>query len=169
MDNTPRRINDLVTGRNPNDQSSPSAMRKKKRKLRIKRLSISGGILALLLAIAAGIWYFNQSSTASQIDTTKYQLVYMKDGNFYFGKLVDLNGGYFKLSDVFYLQTQTATESKTPEATASSTDVKLIKLGSEIHGPEDAMIISKDQVSFFENLKKDGKVSQSIANYYGQK
>ena len=39
------------------------------------------------------------------------------------------------------------------------------KLGQEIHGPEDEMIISKDHVLFYENLKSDGKVSQSIEQY----
>lgn len=31
------------------------------------------------------------------------------------------------------------------------------------------MIIGKDQVLFFENLKKDGKVSDSIAKYKSNK
>jgi len=41
----------------------------------------------------------------------------------------------------------------------------LIKLGSEIHGPDDEMIVSKDQILFFENLKKDSQVSASIDKY----
>lgn len=71
-----------------------------------------------------------------------------------------------KLKDVYYLQTQkTDEESGNPQQTQSSTNsdgLTLIKLGSEIHGPEDEMIVAKDQVLFYENLKKDGKVSQSI-------
>lgn len=43
--------------------------------------------------------------------------------------------------------------------------MQLIKLGDEIHGPEDEMILSKDQVLFYENLKTDGKVAQSIEKY----
>jgi ABC-type Zn uptake system ZnuABC Zn-binding protein ZnuA len=47
--------------------------------------------------------------------------------------------------------------------------VQLIKLGSEVHGPEDAMMIAKAQVLFYENLKPDGKVAQSISKYTGAK
>ena len=67
----------------------------------------------------------------------------------------------------FYLQTKTTTASGNPQTTSdqSATDVQLIKLGSEIHGPNDEMIISKSQVLFFENLKKDSKVSTSIDQY----
>ena len=43
--------------------------------------------------------------------------------------------------------------------------MQLIKLGSEIHGPDDEMIINKDQVLFFENLKTDSTVAKSIASY----
>ncbi len=45
------------------------------------------------------------------------------------------------------------------------TGSQLIKLGEEVHGPEDAMIINRDQVLFYENLKPGGKVSQLIQNY----
>ena len=51
------------------------------------------------------------------------------------------------------------------DSTQQSPDVQLVKLGSEIHGPDDAMIINKDQLLFFENLKKDGKVTDSINKY----
>jgi hypothetical protein len=77
-----------------------------------------------------------------------------------------------KLTDIFYLQTHnTSADSKNPQQTTSqqSNDVQLIKLGSEVHGPDDEMIISKDQVLFFENLKKDGKVTDSISKYLSQK
>jgi hypothetical protein len=76
-----------------------------------------------------------------------------------------------KLSDIYYLQAQAAAnESENPQETSSkSSDVQLIKLGNEVHGPEDEMIISKDQILFFENLKTDGKVSDSIKQYQSQK
>jgi len=37
-----------------------------------------------------------------------------------------------------------------------------VKLGSEIHGPEDLMIINRAQILFVENLKPSGRVSQAI-------
>jgi hypothetical protein len=39
-----------------------------------------------------------------------------------------------------------------------------VKLGNEIHGPEQEMQISSSQVIFWENLKNDGKVVDAIKN-----
>jgi len=108
----------------------------------------------------------------ANIDSNKNQAVFLTNGQVYFGKLHTLNGGYMKLTDIYYLQT-TAKDTSSSDLQAasgqSSTDVQLIKLGDEIHGPDDEMIISKDQVLFFENLKKDSKVSSSITKYQNQK
>jgi hypothetical protein len=126
--------------------------------------------LGLLLLLLVG-WFVYRSSTAANIDTSRYQAVFFTNGQVYFGKLESLNSGYMKLSDIYYLQAQaTAKESENPQETSSkSSDVQLIKLGNEVHGPEDEMIISKDQILFFENLKTDGKVSDSIKQYQSQK
>ena len=107
-------------------------------------------------------------TTVTAIDASKYQAVFFTNGQVYFGKLHAFNSDYMKLTDVFYLQTkEAASGSENPQQTAknSSNDVQLVKLGNEIHGPADEMIISKDQMLFFENLKSDGKVTNSIGQY----
>ena len=50
-------------------------------------------------------------------------------------------------------------------AAQESTGMQLIKLGEEVHGPEDTMVINRDQMLFFENLKSDGKVTQLIRQH----
>ena len=128
-----------------------------------KIVAIIVGVLVALAVIALSGWFLQRSSTAATIDNDKYQAVFFTNGQVYFGKLDQVNAGYFKLTDVFYIQAQEASaNSENPQQTASdSTDIRLIKLGSEVHGPDDEMIISKEQILFFENLKKDGKVSDS--------
>ncbi len=131
------------------------------------------GIAASLVVVAlvvAGFFVVGkiaQSGTA--IDGSKYQAVFFTNGQVYFGKLQNFNGEYMKLTDVYYLQTPTTEGSddskKLQDTTTEQNSSTLIKLGDEIHGPEDEMIISKDQVLFYENLKKDGKVSQSIEKF----
>jgi hypothetical protein len=122
----------------------------------------------IILALAA--WFassqLQSSNTAIQAD--KYQAVFFTNGQVYFGKLHTFHNGYLRLTDIYYLQTQnaTSTDSKNPQQTTTDqSNVQLIKLGDEIHGPQDEMIISKDQVLFYENLKSDGKVAQSITKY----
>jgi len=129
-------------------------------------------LVVVVLGVAGWFAWSNMGSTAPGIDSSKYQAVFFDNGQIYFGKLQTLNSGYMKLTDIFYLQSQTS-DSKTatnPQASSgdsSGNNMQLIKLGDEIHGPEDAMIIPKDQVLYHENLKDSGKVAQSIKKFKG--
>ena len=136
-------------------------------------LAVVIGAVVAILGIAA--WLVVPRLTAAGgtgIDNGKYQAVFFTNGQVYFGKLSVVNDNYLKLTDIFYLQTKSSesdsSDSLQKTSTESQSDVQLIKLGSEIHGPEDEMIISRDQVLFYENLKNDGKVGQSIKQYKDQ-
>lgn len=169
MDNVPVHTNHGVpTNRGEQIHTNGPDKKNKRKKVRAKTVIVSAVVVALIAIVVVVALFFYRASTGGTIDTGKYQAVFFTNGQVYFGKLQTLNDSYMKLTDVFYLQTK-ATESN-PQATASETaaDVQLVKLGDEVHGPEDAMIISKDQVLFFENLKKDGKVSASIDQYHGK-
>lgn len=140
-----------------------------------RRLSVKRFIIPLCIVIVAAVlvvlgWFLwsRSQSTGVAIDSSKYQAVFFTNGQVYFGKLHPAKNGYMKLTDVYYLQTQNgaAEGSENPQtAAADQGNVQLIKLGEEIHGPEDAMIIAKEQVLFYENLKTDGKVTQSIEKH----
>lgn len=129
------------------------------------------GILVAIAAIVGGLTVLSMNKNAlPAIDSSKYQAVFFTNGQVYFGKL-QASGDYMKLTDVYYLQAQNTEEDKSEDsenpqkASSNQNNVQLIKLGDEIHGPADEMIIVKDQVLFYENLKSDGKVAQSIAKY----
>ena len=138
-------------------QESP----KKKRSLK-KWLLVA---LATVVVIGGLLWFFifRGVGAAGQVEGGSYQAVFLTSGQVYFGKLTMVDGSYMKLTDVFYIQTDSTTTVQSTET--DSTDMKLIKLGNEIHGPKDSMVISRDQVLFFENLKSDGKVAQTIKDY----
>ena len=139
-----------------------------------KGKKIALAVVAALVAVAlvfAAVTAYNKFA-GSPVDSAKYQAVFLTNGQVYFGKLQKSVDNYYKLTDVFYLQaTQTAatenseTESQNPQDPAGETGVQLIKLGNEVHGPEDEMIIDRSQVLFIENLKDDGKVVDSIKKY----
>lgn len=150
----------------------PFDERKKRRSL--KRMLLPVIILIVILVIGFfgwSAWSKSHAAATTGIDTSKYQAVFFTNGQVYFGKLQAFNGDYLKLTDIFYLQTQsnssTAGSTNPQTSSTDSSSVQLIKLGSEVHGPEDAMMIAKDQVLFYENLKPDGKVAQSIDKYAG--
>lgn len=126
-------------------------------------------IIAIVLLLLAGLigWTLinKANDSALAVDSSKYQAVFFTNGQVYFGKLSAHNSDYLKLNDIYYLQTQAGEEASLQNASDDQNNVQLIKLGNEIHGPEDEMIISKEQILFYENLKTDGNVAKSIAQF----
>lgn len=141
-----------------------------------KLVAIIIAVVVVAALVIGGYIAWTKLSGASgvPIDSGRYQAVFFTNGQVYFGKLTVINENYLKLTDIFYLQTQnngSDTSSENPQKASDSKDdqggsnVQLIKLGNEVHGPEDEMIIARDQMLFYENLKADGKVAQTIAQY----
>lgn len=141
---------------------------KKRRKQVV--LWVLAGILFLALA-SAGVWFAASHAEKQNtgIDTGKYQAVFLSNGQHYFGKLSRMNDEYFKLTDVYYLEQKGGDTEKTNANTQNTTEVELRKLGEkEIHGPEDTMIISKQQILLYENLTDKGQVVKSIDQHKQQ-
>lgn len=133
-------------------------------------------VLAAVLLIIAVLWRFNLlpfNLTAA----TKYQAVFLSNGQVYFGQLKGEKGDYAMLANIYYLQQVNQPVQQTAPAFASkdskskpiepltqiaSPDIRLVKLGSELHGPEDIMYVSKSQILFYEDLKDDSRVVQAI-------
>lgn len=131
-------------------------------------------LLTIVIAIAATAWFFmpSQNGVASAIDTGKYQAVFLSNGQVYFGRLSVVNNDYMKLTNIYYLERQlsgtgdTEIEGDTGSATVNATDnnFQLLKYSDVLYGSEDAMVISKDDIIRFENLRSDGVVAKAIAN-----
>lgn len=143
--------------------------RHNKRPQKNKKVLMIGAVAAVLVvAVVAVVWVWGfMASSLSGIDSSKYQAVFFTNGQVYFGKLSPQNSEYMKLTDIYYLQTKAA-DPKNPQKTAgqqAGNDVELIKLGQELHGPVDEMIISKSQVLFYENLKAEGTVAKTIEQH----
>lgn len=168
MDNVPVHVsNQAAAGRNIGGRSNGAAGKSKKNKVKFAAIAT---LIAFFIAVVAMVgFFFYRFSTNSVIDGGRYQVVFLTDNQFYFGKLHTLNGDFMKLTDIYYIQTEN-TDSSNPQKTDSQdvTNLKLVKLGNEIHGPSDEMVISKDKILYFENLKNDGKVVKSIKEYQSQ-
>lgn len=127
-------------------------------------------VFVLLIAIGlVGIKGVKEFYDHGNIGTRDYQAVFLTNGQVYFGKLSQ-SRGWLKLTDIYYLQaTQqlqpTGTEQDSQTGQNSSSNIQLIKLGSELHGPEDVMYLEHDKILFWENMKEDSKVMQAIGQY----
>ena len=100
------------------------------------------------------------------VKSDQYQAIFLNGGQVYFGKVGKLNSQYMTLSDIYYLRVNQQVQ---PGSQQTQQDVSLAKLGCELHGPEDGMVINRDQIVFWENLKaqdKDqGQVVDAIKRY----
>jgi hypothetical protein len=100
------------------------------------------------------------------VDKSKYQAVFLNGGQVYFGKVRDLNSEYIRIRDIYYLQVNQQVQPNTGGSTTTgNNDVSLVKLGCELHGPQDEMVVNREQVVFWENLKSDGQVAKAVAEY----
>lgn len=148
-------------GRAPSRNNKPKKSANKPRKLLVVAL-------AVLLAVALGwlVWANLFTGVASTIDGGKNQAVLLTNGQTYFGKLQMVDGEFAKLSNVFYVQSEEAAAQADEEAApATNNNMRLIKRGQEVFGPDDSMMISRDQILYFENIKDDSQVSQLMRDY----
>lgn len=125
-------------------------------------LLVSSALLLGLLALFLGT--ASSSNESKYVDESKFQAVFLNGGQVYFGKIRSLNSKYTTLDNIYYLRVNQQVQPNQDENSAQ-TDVSLAKLGCELHGPTDSMVINRDQIIFWENLKDDGQVVKAIAEF----
>ena len=125
-------------------------------------------LIAIILVILASLFFVFQYTSGgnyfSNTSTLERKAIFLTNGQVYFGEIEKENDKYVVLTDIYYLKTQ-------EQLSASNTDKKIaiIKLGEEIHGPEDQMYINRDQILFFEPMRKDSKINEAINKYLAEK
>lgn len=146
-------------------QKSSSA--KDKSKLaRVAYVAFLGAITVLVIAVLMSLVFAKNVSSREEayIKKDQFQAVFLNGGQVYFGKIIDLNSRYLSMGNIYYLRVNQQVQPDQQNA-ASANDISLVKLGCELHGPEDAMVINREQIIFWENLKNDGQVAKAVAEY----
>ncbi len=121
-----------------------------------------------VIVLALFVWGIRAlfgSANFPQVSSSDWQAVFLTNNQVYFGHLSDYNRGYAALKDIFYLR---ATEPLQQGATPPGPALSLVKLGGELHGPQDTMYIPKDKIMFWENMRKDSQVVQAVSNFLAQ-
>lgn len=120
-------------------------------------------VVALLWFVALG---GGGKPEQSYVDDSKLQAVFLNGGQVYFGDINELNGKYLSMNNIYYLRVNQQVQPN--QSTTGNNDVSLVKLGCELHGPQDNMVINREQVIFWENLKDDGQVAKAVKEYQTQ-
>lgn len=121
--------------------------------------------IAAFVVILGAIAWFVFSGAKSQptgIDNGRFQAVFLANGQIYFGKLQSFSDSTFKMTTIYYPQTTSEDSDTAANAQSQNSNIKLIRLGDEVHGPGNEMYITKDQILYYENLKADSRVSKLI-------
>lgn len=111
-------------------------------------------VLAIIvLAALAWIWSFVASYMS-------WRAVFLTNNQVYFGHFWDVPfSSAITLHDVYYLE---IAQTDQLAAQDQSQQLKLVRLGNEIHGPTNEMTIPAGQVLFWETLRPDSAVVAAI-------
>lgn len=162
-------INQQEQLKDPSTSSFKPSTPKKQSRLDFGKISslfmlITVTLLAFVLVLGL-IFFSNGSQESDAILTGKYQAVFLdsQDGQVYFGKMGVYNKDMYVLTDIYYVRVENPIQPQGTEA--QQPNISLAKLGSELHGPQDVMYISRDKVLYWENLKDDGQVVTAITKF----
>jgi hypothetical protein len=159
------------------DNLKPSIDKPKKRRARGgKGGKIIMTLVIIIILVVAG-YLINQYTSINLFGITQtskakmsynqnsYYAVFLSNGQVYFGKISSDNKDFTILQDVYYLQVSNPLQQVPPSATEQQPQLTLVKLGNELHGPQDYMKINNKQIVFIEELKNDSRVVQAIMQY----
>jgi len=128
-----------------------------------KNFAIALAVLAVMALIVALGWYLwnlkpKVNALTNAVNSNKvsesYYAVFLSNGQVYFGKM-EKNDSEIILKNVFYLQAEKTDKTNSSEA-------KLVRLSDAAHGPKDEIFINRQQIVFYEELRQDSKIAQSI-------
>ena len=141
-----------------------SSFQKMKNACKACRPHSGAGWLALVIALVV-LWHLGvafkvlPSTTFPAVDQNVKQAVFLSNGQVYFGNLSEANRKYLMLENIYYLR---VSQQLQPPSQEPQTQINLVKLGNELHAPEDTMYIPKGQIVFWENMRPDSPIVQVI-------
>jgi len=122
-------------------------------------------ILFLLIIFFAFLFINNRNKEVKKVDYEyKWYAVKLLNDEIYYGEIGDTSADPIIIKNVYYNYDQI----NNPEEAKKETDksnLRLVKRGKEMHGPDGTMDIVRDQVVYMEPLREDSKVLKAILDY----
>jgi hypothetical protein len=143
------------------------------RGLRIASVVLLFSATILVVALVGYLMLSGPKNESNYVDSDRLQAVFLNGGQVYFGKIKNLNSDYLRMEDIFYLRVNQVVQPNQSNNSSQQqqNDISLVKLGCELHRPENEMLINREQVIFWENLKiEDGEntVPGAVKKYLAQ-
>ncbi len=157
-------LNDIQQRQPQPQRQVASAQAPQKKKFIRKTNKMIYAAIAVLIILLIGLLVWRNCLGGNGVKKDQYQAVFMVDGQAYIGKLQNNpKSAYLRLTDVYTIQVQSGevTDVAKDEKSAAQ-QPSLVKLTDQLAGAEDEIYLSRNQVSFWENLRDDGKVVEAI-------
>lgn len=123
--------------------------------LRVASIALLFSATILVVALVLYVVFGGPKNEQDYIDKSKYQAVFLNGGQVYFGHVQNMGEEYIKLSDIYYLSVSQQVQPDQKTNQGQQQQITLVRLGCELHRPQNSMVINRDQVIFWENLKDD--------------
>lgn len=122
-------------------------------------------IIGILLASLMFLGYKKVSTLwgVKDLKTDSYSAIFLDNSQVYFGLIENSNLSTITLTDVYYFGSKEDDNNQEPK------DLSLIKLGTELHGPEDQMKIFFNHILFIETLRDDSRVVDAIMEHQNKR
>lgn len=126
-------------------------------------------VMGVVVVITVILWFWEKSDLRfAEQGSQNYSAVFLSNGQVYFGKIIRNTRNEITMNDVFYIQVGNNAgqmenrNQETVQHDQFQNNFSLIRVSSELHGPTDVIFINKSQVVFYEDLRDDSQVVQSI-------
>ena len=129
-------------------------------------------LLILAVAIGAAYWFVYRPWAATQkVQPAKWYCVKLTNSEEFFGKINNTSADPVVISSVYYdydllqkMESGVKTSSGLCGNETSTSTIKLVKRGKELHGPDGTLNVVRSQVLLMEPLIADSKVLKAIEN-----
>lgn len=140
----------------------PNARAKDLADLTARGAMVAIALALIVLAILVGMTVLRSGKVGTGVpNEDKYQVVFLQNGQAYFGHLSGLGSAYVTLSDVYSVD-QASQASPTPGATPGPSLQLVKRSDNSLLKPEDPLRIASDQIISWENVSDDSEVAKAI-------
>lgn len=126
--------------------------------------------LAVVVVIVSLVTYLWMQRTNSiprlrNYNPKVFSTVFLDNQQVYFGRILSETEDTLVLDDVYYLNNsiQQSFQATLAEAATGSAKLSLIQRGDELHGPRNPMVINRDHVLFYEEMKETSEIMDAIS------
>jgi len=124
-------------------------------------------LIFVLVIIFIGTSMWQSGSVRNIIQSFKYkdsyQVVFLTNGQAYFGNITEITNEYIILKDPYSIKVQQAQAGEEGQSTGS--EIKLLSIKDEFYEPEGYMLIEKSGILLIEELQDSSQIINIIENY----